>query len=261
LARVWRRAREAGLPVKVLGGGANVLIGDDGFDGLVVRLNDPAFRQIEFDDDGRPPSSGRVVAGGGVDLMRLSRDCAHRGLAGLECMGGIPGTVGGAVCMNAGGRWGQFGDVVRSVELLTPDGAVRMADRAELHFGYRHAELGGAIVLSVELMLQPDSPQGVSERFLDIWRIKKASQPLADKSAGCIFKNPSKGSPAGALIDAAGLKGTRNGGAYVSPRHANFIVADRHSKASHVIGLIDHVRAVVAKRFGVDLELEIDLWR
>jgi UDP-N-acetylmuramate dehydrogenase len=175
-------------------------------------------------------------------------------------MGGIPGTVGGAVCMNAGGRWGQFGDVVRRVDLLTPEGEVRSAEAADLHLGYRHAELGGAIVLAVELMLTPDDPQRVSERFREIWRCKKDSQPLADKSAGCIFKNPANGSPAGALIDAAGLKGARNGGAYVSARHANFIVADHYAKASHVMGLIDHVRDEVARCFGVDLELEIDLW-
>ncbi len=256
LAGLWCGALDAGLPVKVLGGGANVLISDDGFDGLVVRLDHPSFVSVDFSQ----AEDGIVTAAAGADLMKLSRDCSKRGLAGLEFMAGIPGSAGGAVRMNAGGRFGAFGDSVRSADLVSPDGIVRRVSADELGFGYRKSELGHAIVTGVELAVRPDDPDLVYARFHEFWDYKRASQPMADRSAGCIFKNP-LGASAGALIDSAGLKGERRGGACVSARHANFIVAEHNARAADVIALIDFVRETVARRTGIELETEIDIWR
>jgi UDP-N-acetylmuramate dehydrogenase len=256
LAGLWCGALDAGMPFKVLGGGANVLISDDGFDGLVVRLDHAAFTAVDY----AAAAAGIVTAGGGADLMKLSRECSRRGLAGLEAMAGIPGSAGGAVRMNAGGRFGSFSDAVRSADLVSPDGVVRRVSADELGFGYRQSELGGAIVVAVELALRPDDPARTYRRFREIWDYKRDSQPMADRSAGCIFKNP-PGASAGALIDAAGLKGVRRGGACVSTRHANFIVAEPNARAADVIALIDQVREAVARRTGIELETEIDIWR
>ena len=252
LARMIGRARERGVPTHVLGGGANVLIRDDGVTGLVIRLDDPVFRKIEYDGE-------RVTAGGGVDLMQLSRDCARRGLSGLECMAGIPGTVGGAVRMNAGGRFGSFSDTVAAVRLLSPDGAIHSLPAAELGFSYRRSDVGDRIVLSAELQLRRDDPERVMARFHEIWAWKKGTQPLAEHSAGCVFKNP-PGDSAGRLIDQAGMKGQTVGAASVSRDHANFIVTGEGATADHVLRLIHHIREQVRRTQGVNLELEIDIW-
>ncbi len=252
LADVVASATEEQVPYKVLGRGANVLVRDEGFDGLVIRLDRPAFCETCFDED-------RVNVGAGVDLMRLSLAASRRGLAGLEPTAGIPATVGGAVRMNAGGRLGEFGDVVESVCIVEPDGRIRDVFRDELEFGYRRSAVGSRIVVSAVLKLRPEDPREVSERVRAVWREKKASQPLAAQSAGCVFKNP-EGGAAGALIDRAKLKGVRRGGACVSARHANFIEVDEGARSADVLALIDHVRGEVARIHGVELELEIDVW-
>lgn len=252
LASLIRRARQENVPIKFLGGGANVLVRDGGFDGVVVRLDHPAFRRADFTDE-------RVRVGAGTDLMPFARNCSSRGLSGLEAMAGIPGTIGGAVCMNAGGQWGEFGDVVNEVRLMNSDGGVETWDRRRVGFGYRSTGIGDRLVLSVELNLTRDDPVVVERRHAEHMNQKQRTQPLADKSAGCIFRNPS-GQSAGALIDRAGLKGTRIGGASVSTRHANFIVAGASASASDVLRLIDRIRDRVRAAFDTELETEIDIW-
>jgi UDP-N-acetylmuramate dehydrogenase len=247
-----RRLREDGTPVKILGGGANVLVRDEGFDGVVVRLSGGSFTAFHRDGD-------TVVAGGGVDLTQFTRECAKRGWSGVEGMAGIPGTVGGAVRMNAGGRFGEFGDVVREVRVVEPDGKATRLSHDELEFGYRRSRLNDAIVTSVTLALREDDPGRVWDRYKNCWQIKRDSQPLSDKSAGCIFKNPVNG-VAGVLIEQAELKGESRGGARVSTHHANFIVTDDTATSGDVLRLIEYVRAEVSRRCGVDLELEIDVW-
>lgn len=245
-------AREHEVPLKVLGCGANVLIRDAGFDGVVVRLDQPVFKEVRVD-------GSRVEVGGGVDLMPLARRLSEQGLCGLECMAGIPATVGGAVRMNAGGKFGSFGDVVKRVRVLGDDGAVEDWSRERVGFGYRKSELGRSIVLSATLELEEEDPALATERFQDCLDFKVSSQPLADKSAGCIFKNP-PGTSAGLLIDRAGLKGTRCGGATISSAHANFIVVDRGATASDVLRLIDLVQKRVDRVHDTKLEVEIDIW-
>ncbi len=253
LARLLTRARDEGAPVKVLGGGANVLISDDGVDGVVVRLDQPAFREVKRD-------RGRIEAGAGVDLMPLARECSDLGLSGLESMAGIPATLGGAVRMNAGGPRGEFGRVVREVRVLRPDGEIETWPHDRVGFGYRQSDLGDHIVLAVQLELVEDDPERVRGAFDENFAQKKRTQPLAEQSAGCVFKNPPGGS-AGALIDRAGLKGARIGGARVSERHANFIIAGEGATASDVLHLIDLIRERVRKVFDTELEIEIEVWR
>jgi UDP-N-acetylmuramate dehydrogenase len=174
-------------------------------------------------------------------------------------MAGIPATVGGAVRMNAGGRCGEFGDVVAEVQVILPDGQMERWGRERLAFGYRRSAIKDEIVTSARLNLQDDDPGQSAARYHEYWRVKRATQPLAEKSAGCIFRNP-PGASAGALIDRAGLKGMRMGGARVSERHANFIVAERGAKAADVLRLIDYIRERVARDFATELQTEVDIW-
>ncbi len=252
LASMVRRARGEGVSVRVLGAGANVLVRDDGVDGVVVRLDEPAFRGESID-------GCRVTVGGGADVMPLARRLAKTGLAGLEFMAGIPATVGGAIRMNAGGLGGEFGDVVRRVRVMKPDGTIEDWDRDRLAFGYRTSSIRDEVVLSAELELCSDDPDEIRKRYDAQFAAKRASQPLVDKSAGCIFKNP-PGLSAGALIDRAGLKGTRCGKASVSHRHANFIVADPDARASDVLSLMDVIKRRVLDHWGMELQAEIEVW-
>lgn len=252
LAALVERARQEGVPVKVLGGGANVLISDDGFDGVVVRLDSDAFTRVEQDGT-------TLSAGAGVDLMPLARRCSEQGLSGLEGLAGIPGTVGGAIRMNAGGRFGEFGSLVSDVDILRNDGTIERRGRNQLEFGYRRSDVGDGIVLSARLELTQDDPGRVKRTYEECFAYKKASQPLAEHSAGCVFKNPPARS-AGAVIEEAGLKGIRCGGAHVSKRHANFIITDRDATASDVLRLIDLVQERVLQLLGTELELELDVW-
>jgi len=252
LADLVRRAQTQGVPWRVLGHGANVLVSDAGVDGIVIRLDEPAFTRIHLEGE-------VVTAGGGADLMKLGNACADGGLAGLECMAGIPGTVGGAVRMNAGGRFGAVSDCLESIRVMRPAGVVETLPRARVGFGYRHSDLDRGIVLSARFRLHGEPAVQVKARIKEYWRLKKESQPIAAHSAGCIFKNP-PGDSAGRLIDRAGLKGRTRGHARVSERHANFIVADEGATATDVLGLVDEIRGTVQEKFGVRLELEIDVW-
>jgi len=252
LARLIQRAREAEVNVKVLGAGANVLVHDDGFDGVVVRLNAQSFSRTIHEEGG-------FEIGAGVDLMSLSKRSSREGWTGLEFMAGIPGTLGGAIHGNAGGRFGEMSDVVTSVRVLDRAGQLKVLSHGEIGFAYRRTALNDAIVLSATLNLRRDDPTVTSRRYDEYLAYKLKTQPLSDRSAGCIFKNP-PGASAGALIDRAGLKGTRCGGARVSERHGNFIVAEQGAQASDVLSLIDIVRRRVDETFATELELEIDVW-
>lgn len=262
LAEVVRRCRQEGVSCDVLGLGANLLVGDDGVDGVVVRLNDPAFGNVVWGDDkagGRGVDGVAVTVGAGKSMARLTLDAVLRGLAGLETLAGIPGSLGGFIRMNAGGRFGQISDVVSDVTVVDPAGEIRRLTRDEVGFRYRHSGLTDMIVVAATLVLRPEDKTRLRERYTEIWEYKKASQPLADYSAGCIFKNPPDGS-AGQLIDKAGLKRYAIGGASVSEHHANFIVAEQGARARDVLALIGHIRRTVAARFGVELEIEVQVW-
>lgn len=265
LSRVVSQCHCRNIPLRILGAGANVLIDDDGVDGVVVRLDAPCFAQVEWNVEaasrnGRKERGVCVRVGAGVGMGRLTLDSVRRGLSGLECMAGIPGSVGGCIRMNAGGRWGEIAGVIRDVTIIEPLGQIRTISGQDVGFSYRRTELNGAIICAATLELSPGDPQEILARYKEIWSAKNAGQPLAAHSAGCVFKNP-PGDSAGRLIDAAGLKNRMVGAALVSPEHANFIVVREGGTAGDVLELISLVRRTVADKFAVNLELEVEVWQ
>lgn len=253
LAQVIHAAQDAGVPWRVLGQGANVLVRDAGFDGAVIRLRGPCFEEAQFEQT-------RVLVGAGADAPTLIRNCLRRGLLGLEVLAGIPGTVGGLIRMNAGGRFGEIGQFVQELSVLDPSGAQRAIPSQEAGFRYRHTGLQGYVIVGAVLQLSEGNPSEAEARHREIWKLKAATQPaLAQRSAGCIFKNPS-GHSAGQLLDQAGLKGARVGDAQISERHANFIVAGPQATSAHVLDLIQLARERVSAVSGVELQLEVDVW-
>jgi len=253
LVALLRRCRESEVPVRILGGGSNVLIREEGFAGLVIHLESPAFSDVTID-------GGKVVAGAAVPLTALISQTARAGLAGLEVLTGIPGTVGGSLRGNSGGRQGAIGTFVRRVTVIDNSGEVETREREDLRFDYRSSDLDEPIILSAEFELEGEDPEAVVRRMRRIWIIKKENQPYGHQSSGCIFKNPSPELSAGSLVERAGLKSLRVGGAEVSDRHANFIVAHPGARSSDVLELIDQIRHEVRQRSGYDLELQIKIW-
>ena len=247
----WAGGRR--LEWRVLGLGTNVLVADEGVSGLVVLLESEAFR-------GERVEAGCIELGASWRLSRLVAVAGRAGLSGAEALIGIPGTVGGAVMVNAGGRHGCVGDICRYVRVMDPDGSEKRLGRDELRFDYRRSNLGASTVLEVGFGLVPSDRRSVEAEQRRIYERKLLAQPLWEKSAGCIFKNPA-GRSAGELIDGLGLKGLSCGDARVSPRHANFIVSDGRASAGDVLALVEEVRRRVREASGVELDLEIDVWR
>jgi UDP-N-acetylmuramate dehydrogenase len=244
-----RRCAENSIPLRVLGGGNNVLVRDEGVRGVVLRLSAPAFTQVTVEGK-------RVRAGSGVSLSSLISASARHGLAGLETLVGTRGTVGGVLRHNVGERSGEIAQFLRSVEVLDTKGNVQMRDRDDLDYG---GHMDDPVLLSGEFELERDSEAAIVKRMRKSWIQRKAAQPFSFQAAGRIFKNP-RGMNAAALIEQAGLSGTRVGGAQISERDANYVVADAGSSARDVLRLIELVRSQVKERFHVDLELKISIW-
>lgn len=252
IAEVLRRCRENQLPVRVLGFGSNLLVGDEGVRGAVIRLENPVFCEFKFEGT-------TLKAGAGANLNKLVLESVRKGLAGLEALTGIPGSVGGAVRMNAGGRFGDLGSVVRSVTVMNLEGQVFEKAKPELVFDYRSTNIMAKLILEATIELTESDPESLLQVVKEVWIYKKNTQPLDTHNAGCIFKNP-RGMSAGALIDRAGLKGTQIGGAVVSEKHANFFIAEKGCRSSDIRQLIDLVRTKVREKFDVELELELEIW-
>ena len=263
LATLVRRCRRNGVTLRVFGGGANLLVADESIDGIVVRLDTPALREIKYNRVGE----ARIMrAMGGADLARTLMDATRRGLGGLSQMAGIPGTVGGAIRMNAGGAFGCIGDAVRSVTCITRRGDLVTYPASELRFEYRATNIPDPVIVAAAFDLTPGDPIALRHRVKEIFAFKKSTQPLADHSAGCAFKNPvdpitEQRVSAGRLIDEAGLKDTRVGAASVSRQHANFIVTEPGATADHVLQLLELIRRRVYEHCGVELEEEIVVWK
>jgi UDP-N-acetylmuramate dehydrogenase len=252
LLEVVRLCHDEQIPVRVLGGGSNVLVRDEGVSGAVLQLVGESFGQIVIEGT-------TARAGSGALLSQLISQTVKAELAGLETLTGIPGTVGGALRGNAGGRAGDLGQFVESVTVMNAKGEISTRKGDELWFGYRESNVDELVILEGSFRLQPGDSEDITRRMRKLWIMKKATQPLSFQSAGCIFKNP-RGLSAGALIEQAGLKGIRVGEAEISDRHANFIVTNPGAKSDDVLRLIDLARSKVSEQFGVDLELEIKIW-
>lgn len=251
LGAVLQRCAQHAIPWRVLGRGANVLVRDQGFPGAVIKL---AWDLTDLND----PQAVRAAAG--TDFTSLVKATVERGYGGLEHLAGIPGSVGGIIRMNAGGKYGYVAQYVRAVQLMTPEAQVLTRRPEELGLGYRSSQLNGAVVIAATFRLEPGDREAIRARFQEIWREKHAAQPsVSAKSAGCIFKNP-PGHAAGKLIDEAGLKGHRCGGAEISTKHANFIVAYPGATAQDVLNLIEVAKERVLRSAGVELELEVEIW-
>lgn len=249
LARTLRLCGELGLPVTVLGNGFNTLVRDGGVEGVVVRLQ--RLRALR-----RTPGGG-LFAEAGVSHATLTRHCVDHGLAGLEFAAGIPGTVGGWVAMNAGVPEREVKDALLGVELMEASGALRCVPREGLAFGYRSAGLPpGAIVVAASFAVREAGRQAVQDEVDRHLARRSRTQPLDIPSCGSVFKNP-PGEFAGRLIEQAGLKGARVGGAEISPVHANFVVNRGGATGADVLALVELARTRVRERTGLELEPEV----
>ncbi len=252
LLAVVERCRDAELPARLLGGGSNVLVQDAGVSGMVICLANPCFSEVK--------TQGNVAtAGGGATLANVIGTAVAAGLAGLESLVGIPGTIGGALHGNAGTQAGDIGQWVSRATVMTRNGEILQRDGDDLVFAYRQSSLDELVILSAEFELEQDDPNELTKRMQKQWIVKKANLPMAHENTGCIFRNP-RGMSAGMLIDQAGLKGEKVGGAEVSQRHANFIVTQDDATPDDVLKLIDVVRSRIAERMGVELETDIEVW-
>ena len=252
LKKVTRRCSENNIPIYVMGFGSNLLINDDGLRAAVIKLEAGQFTQTHFDGE-------QLTAWAGAELGKLVLTCVKKGLSGIEALIGIPGSIGGAVKMNAGGNFGDIGAVVESVTLMDHKGNVFEKTKPELMFDYRTTNIAAKFILNAQLKLTHADPEQIMRTVKEVWIYKKNTQPLNTKNAGCVFKNP-RGVSAGALIDRAGLKGLKIGAAIVSEKHANFIIAEEGCQSRDVIRLIDAIKQRVKEKFDIELELEIEIW-
>ncbi len=252
LTALLRIARKEGLPIRTLGFGSNILVSDDGVPGLVVRLTAAEFCDIRSEN-------GLVIAGGGAKLGRVVTFSVHEGLAGLESLIGIPGTVGGGIQGNAGTNNDDLGQWVERITALNHSGELQELSRDEIAFGYRQSNLDGMIILSAAFRLHEEDPFELSKRLQKLWIVRKTSQPMGHQCTGNVFKNP-RGMLAGELIERAGLKGTRIGGAVISEQNANFFIAEAECSCNDVLRLISLVQSQVRERLDLELELGIEIW-
>jgi UDP-N-acetylenolpyruvoylglucosamine reductase len=254
LQTLLREAAARGVEVFMLGRGSNLIVPDEGVDGLVLALTHESWARFE------PRGDGRVWAGAGLRLKNLCGLATKAGLTGFEFLEGIPGSIGGALRMNAGAMGGWMFDVVEEVQLMTMAGEVQTLAKAAMHVDYRHcAELHHAIALGALLRPASQADAEAVARQIDVYKRKRQESQPREPSAGCIFKNP-PGNSAGRLIDESGLKGERVGDAEVSTVHANFIVNRGAATGAEVLELVRRVRARVRQVKGVDLEPEVLLY-
>lgn len=264
LRELIARCRQQAVAYTVLAGGSNLLVRDRGIRGIVIDMK-KGWKTIKRqpDREGR----ARLTVGAGLGLGALCRYAADNGLAGMTFAVGIPGTVGGAVAMNAGTADGWMGSVVEAVQVVTGDGAVKTESKNNLLFSYRRfaprnydvSVSGPFVITGADLALGFDDPEALRAKVEERLRLRSAAQPAGVRSAGCFFKNPEGGEPAGKLIDRAGLKGLAVGGAAVSEKHANFLVNREGATAFDMIALMETVQQRVADAFGVTLEPEVTI--
>jgi len=252
LAELVRRCHQDDMPVRLLGAGSNLLVRDKGVSGLVIHLSVAQFSEVSVKDD-------VLTAGGGAKLSHAISTAVREGLAGLEPLVGIPGTVGGALHGNASSHGNDIGQCTRGATVLTHSGEMVSRSRDELVFAYRESSLDELVILTAQFQLEPEDPQELTKRMQKLWIVNKAAQPLRDQNTAMVFKDPG-GISAASLIEQAGLKGASVGSAELSDRNANFIVTRPDATSSDVLELIDQLRETVLERLGVELETAIDIW-
>ena len=259
LVALLREIRARELPSIVLGGGTNLLVRDGGFRGVAISLRRLNAVKVVREYRSLGGTYAVVSAEAGAVLAKVISFAANEALTGLEFATGIPGTIGGAVCMNAGTAEGEMGDVIETVTLLTPGGALATRSKEEMGFGYRTASVpAGHVVLSALLQLRHDEKKKIEAKVKALMDKRKERQPWGLPNAGSMFKNPLDES-AGKLIESAGLKGKTVGGAQVSEKHANFIVNTGKATAADVLALMEIVKQTVLDVHGARLEPEIKI--
>ncbi len=252
VSEVIALAKEYKIPITVIGNGSNLLVGDKGIRGVVVSFAKPADKiQLE---------GNRMTIGAGTLLSRAAQEAAKHGLAGLEFAAGIPGSLGGAIVMNAGAYGGEMKDVVISAKVLTPENEIKDLSLVELDFSYRHSCIPEKkyIVLEATIELTQGKEQEIRERMADLKKRRIEKQPLEYPSAGSTFKRP-EGYFAGKLIQDAQLRGYSVGGAQVSEKHCGFVINKGGATAADVITLIQDVKAKVYEKFQVEMEPEVKM--
>jgi UDP-N-acetylmuramate dehydrogenase len=252
LARVLGRCHERGIPVRVIGGGSNVLVPAAGVPGMVVRLSAAAFCGIEV----QKPA---IVAGAGAKLVHVVSAAVQAGLAGLETLVDVPGTVGGALVGNAGGHGGDIGACVRSVTVMLPDGSVEVREGARLAFESRWSNLDDCVVIGCRLELDAEAPEPLTKRMQKQWIVGRAQQPSGTRAVAMMFKDP-LGATAESLIVQAGGRDLRSGDAAVYAAHANYVVAGPRCTSDDVRSLVEAVRTRVRERLGVELTPQVEVW-
>lgn len=252
LARVVRRCHDRGIALRVLGGGSNVLVPNAGFPGMIVRLSAPAFCSIEV----RPPD---VTAGAGAKLVHVVSAAVQAGLAGLETLVDVPGTVGGALVGNAGGHGGDIGERVRAVTVMLSDGSVEVREAGRLAFAARWSNLDDVIVIGCRLELDVENAEMLTKRMQKQWIVGRAQQPSGTRAVAMMFKDP-LGTTAESLVAQAGGRDLRMGDAAVHGPHANYVVVGPRCDADDVRRLVETVRARVRDRLGVELAPQIEAW-
>jgi len=249
LANILKFAYEHSIETHFIGSGSNLLVADSGIDGIVLT---PAKALTHLEFTGR-----HVVAESGVMLGRLVKECVKRNLTGVESLIGVPGTLGGALVMNAGAFGGEISNYLKSVEIMNMSGTVKIFSPGDIDFSYRFSTIKpDEFVLQARFELKEEDPEIIQEKRNKASKGRKTHQPLRFRSAGSVFKNPEENA-AGYLIDQAGLKGTKIGDAEISPHHANFFVNHGKAKASDITELIRIARKSVFEKFGIKLELEV----
>jgi len=262
LERLLNSVKIYKMSFRVIGAGSNILISDRGLEGVTVSLNSPYFRNIHF-------RNNRVEVGAGKPLNQFIDNLKNRGLRGAEFLAGIPGTIGGALAMNAGITWKvtsqesgvrSIADLVETVTVMDYNGKIKNLDKKDIRFDYRSSGLSKYIILRCSLKLKKAKKKIIDKRIKEYLKVRKINQDYSHPSAGCVFKNP-RGYSAGRLIDLCGLKGRRIGDAAISLKHANFIINLGNARASDVFKLMGLIRRTVKNKFGINLEPEIKIWK
>ena len=252
LAELIKRFQDADRPVRLLGSGSNLLVRDEGAEGLVIHLAAPVFSRLDVEGD-------QMISGGGTKLSHFVSVAVANGFSGPENLVGIPGTVGGALHGNAGNHQADIGSWVQSVTVVTRKGDIVQRTREEMNFAYRSSSLNELAIVDATFQFEREAPDQLTRRMQKLWIVKRANEPGIDQNAGYVFQDAG-GESAGRLIEQAGLRGTKVGAVEISSRDPSFFIANEGATSAEVLQLIDLVQARVSERVGVELQTSLVVW-